>query len=218
MITTHNKSVESSTKTLSAKGYWPAVAAKYYYEKKYSKAVEICKENLSGETKLLSSRLIYARSLYHAGQVESASDLFYYVLTLDPDNLVALKYLGDIKFAEADEVGAIANYQKILEIDPHCRALCASIKVRKISTTRTITLKRSGTDSALKDSPKQLRKIYFYTETIADLYLEQGFPGLAAEVYRHLLASNQNPKLVVKLLKAEEKNYEKDRMYVKEKN
>ena len=113
-----NRDSQSEHETLHSRGYWPTLAGRYLQEGKYSKAVETCKEYLAEAPELLSGRLIYARALYHAGQIDSAAEQFYYVLALDPDNLAALKYLGDIQYAAGQEVAAMASYQRVLELDP----------------------------------------------------------------------------------------------------
>lgn len=200
---------------LSARGYRLAVAARCLDEGRYSRAVEICKEQLSEESPTLSGRLIYARALYHAGQVESAAEQLYHVLSVDPENLVALKYLGDIKFSKGDQQGAMADYQRVLTIDPYCRALSNPRREATKETTHTITLRRSE-ETVEQVSPERAgREIPFYTETVADLYLAQGYPRLAAEVYRNLSASGQNPRLLEKLAKAEEKSKQKESPHVK---
>jgi len=197
-----NVGKETLVEQFSAQGYRPAQAAKYLAEGKYSRAVQICKEYLAEEPQSISGRLIYALALYQAGQTESASEQFYQVLLLDPDNLVTSKYLGDIKFAEGDEIAAMANYARILEIDPYCEGLKSDLKDVKKVTTRTITLSRQSESPAITQASVG-RRIPFYTETIGDLYLAQGHPRLAAEVFRTLSERNHNPRLAEKLSEAE---------------
>jgi len=197
------------TLSLAEKGYWPAVAARYVTERKYSKAVEICLENLPQDYGLLSGHLIYGTALYLAGQVEPATEQFYQALALDPDNVVALKYLGDIKFDAGDEFSALAHYQRVLEIDPNCRGLRCELLVQRSETTRTITITR-GAETELKKPVRMLRNIPFYTETMADLYLAQGHSRLAAEVYDYLNQNNDNPLLKDKLARARDKIKEKE--------
>ena len=203
---------------LASKGYWVAMASRYLEDGKYSKTVEVCKENIPQYPNLLSAHLIYAKALYLAGQMESAAEQFYYALSLDADNLVALKYLGDIKFATNDKIGAMAHYQKILEIDPDCHALFTPLAPPKKEVTRTISLKRSAEISPAISTSNNLRKIHFYTETIGDLYFAQGYSKMAAEVYRILEDKNHNPRLKEKLKKAQEKIKEKEHHYVKKQN
>ncbi len=196
---------------LSSQGYRPAQAANCLSEGRYSRAIEICKEHLREEPQSVSGRLIYALALYGAGQTDSAAEQFYQVLSVDPDNLVALKHLGDIKFAEGDEVAAMANYARILEIDPRCRGLKSDLKTTEIRTTRTITLSREAEPPKEKEAGAPTRwKIHFYTESIGDLYLAQGHPRLAAEVFRTLNEKNQNPRLTEKLAQAVSRIKEKE--------
>jgi tetratricopeptide (TPR) repeat protein len=195
---------------LSAQGYWPAQAANYLSEGRYSRAIETCKEHLGEEPKLVSGRLIYALALCRARQTKSAAEQFYRVLSVDPDNLVALKHLGDIKFNEGDEVAAMANYARILEIDPYCKGLRSDLRTTEGQTTRIITLSRQAESTTEKEATPPRWKIPFYTETIGDLYLAQGHPKLAAEVYRTLNERNQNPRLVEKLAQAERRTGEKE--------
>lgn len=200
---------ESLTEQLVAEGYWVARAARFLDKGKYSEAVRLCKDHLEEEPDLTGGRLIYARALHLAGQMESAAEQFYRVLSRDPENIVALKYLGDIRFAEGDEPSAMANYRRVLEIDPHCRGLKSDLETRPGATTRTITLKRSE-EAPFRERPGSVRDIPFYTETMADLYMNQGYPRLAAEVFRHLLERNENPRLSEKLAEAEGKIHRKE--------
>lgn len=203
-----------SVQTLAARGYWPALAAQYLAEERYSRVVELCKEHLADEPDLLSGRLIYARALYHAGQVESAAEEFYRVLSRDANSRVALKYLGDIFFVAGDEPAAMAHYQRILDDDPDSRALCCRLQPQKAETTHTVTIRRPGESTAATPPRPTSREIPFFTETMGDLYLSQGYPRLAADVYRTLNESGQNPRLADKLVEAEAKIKEKESSHV----
>ncbi len=199
--------VESETllETLIDQGYQPAQAAKYLAEEKYPQAVEICKEFLREQPGSVAGRVIYGLALYRAGQTEAAAEQFYQVLSVDPDNLVALKYLGDMRFAEGDEVAAMANYCRILEIDPQCKGLKSDLIPQSKESVRTITITREPESSTEKEAASPRWRIPFYTETIGDLYLAQGHPRLAAEVYRVLNEKKHNPRLQEKLVQAERK-------------
>jgi len=194
---------ESLVDELASRGYWPARAAKYLAEGKYSRAVEVCRENLPQAPKLLSGRLVYARALFLAGQKEAAAEQFYRVLAVDPDNMVALKFLGDVRCAAGDEVGAMANYQRVQELDPEGHGLSCALAKPQPETTRTISLTRR--EEAPPSVREQLRRIYFYTETMGDLYLAQGHPRLAAEVFSRLSEQGSNPRLAAKLEMVKEK-------------
>ena len=197
---------------LSKIGYWPAVALQYFDEKKYSKAVELCRENLSGNSSPLSARVIYAKALYHAGQIESAEKQLNYILSIDSEHLVALKYLADIKFQQDEQFTAVTMYEQILSIDPLCSMLYSELKSKKeesATTTTTITLKRQKEESR-PETKKDLRKVLFYSETIGDLYLKQGYPRLAEEVFTHLYEKNNTPRLAEKISHARENIKDKE--------
>jgi tetratricopeptide (TPR) repeat protein len=201
--------VHALTDQLASQGYWVAVACKRLEQGKFSEAVGICRENMDREPNLLSGRLVCARALFQSGQTESAAAQFRRVLASDPDNVVALKYLGDIAFDAGDLVTAMANYGRVLEIDPCCRGLKSEIRRHGLATTRTITLARRSEPKPDADA-ENLREIPFYTETIGDIYLAQGYPRLAARVFRQLSEQGGSPRIAEKLTLSESKIKEKD--------
>ena len=214
MFDVDKNSTGDTSAYLAKIGYWPARAAQYLAEKKYSKAVALCNENLQNGQAPLSARFIYAKALYHAGQIDSAEQQLNHIVSVDSDYIAALKYLADIKFQKNDEYGAVALYEQILELDPLCSMLFSDVnKKKEQTTTTTITLKRKlETEEPVK---KDLRKVLLYTETVGDLYLQQGFPLLAEEVFEHLYEKNTNPRFAEKLATARGKIKEKEQHHVK---
>ncbi len=202
-------SLTSTAVRLADAGYWAATAIERLDEGKYSDVIQICRENFARSPKLVSGRLAYATALHLSGQTESATDEFHHVLALDPDNQAALKYLGDIRYTSGDLAEGLACYRRILEIDPGCRGVKSSIQKRRTTTTRTITLAR-GRETLPGAEEPPLREIPFFTETMGDLYMKQGHPRLAAEVFRRLCESGSAPRLGEKLSQAESKIREKE--------
>jgi tetratricopeptide (TPR) repeat protein len=194
---------------LASKGYWPAVAREYLEQKKYSRAVELCQLRLKENPDLLSGRIILARAFYHSGQYDQAEEQFYRILQVDPSNLVALKYLGDLKFRAADEATAFSYYERIWEIDPLTNGLCSFIEDGRVETTRLLVLKKEPEKS--ETIREHLRQIPFITETLGDLLLAQGHPRLAIEVFRDLTNRTEDPRLKEKLNKSQELLKHKDK-------
>lgn len=215
MFQAHKKIVGDQSEFMTEENYWPAIAADFVQRGKYSKAVEICRDNIKEKNQPLSGRLIYAQALFYAGQLESAENIFYDVLALDPENIAALKFIGDIKFAGGKEADAFHYYRKILSLDPHSRSLYSKLKKNTQDKTHTITLKRPEEKVVVKEDTRPKRDIPFYTETMGDLYLAQGFPQLARDVYAKLIKENSNSRLKEKLINSEEIIKEKDKKYVK---
>lgn len=210
MFRPFEESADQTTRHLAAGGYWPARAAIFLAEEKYSRAVEICNANLAEHPDLISGRLILARALLKAGQIESATRQFSQVLSRDANNLVALKLLGDIKFAEGDKAGAMALYGHIQEIDPDCRGIRSPLKRTRAETTHTITLKHAKEQKTTRPASAGSHSIEFFTETIGDLYLQQGHSRLAVEVFQAIAERNPSPRIADKLAKAEQRISEKD--------
>jgi len=195
--------------SLANQNYWPAVAARFLSEGRFSAVVELCKENLSDSTGLLSGHILLARALYEAGQTESAAEQFYQVLALDPDNAVALKHLGDIAFKAGDDFTTISYYSRILELDPFCQGIKSGLKPKDAPTTLKVTLVHHS--ESVPPAVGPLRTIPFFTETMGDLYLTQGHARLAAEVFRTLYKRTPRPHLLEKLKQAEDKARDKEK-------
>ncbi len=185
-------------------GYWPAVADSYLAEGRFSRAADLCQQMLEREPNVVSGRLILGKALYFAGQYTEARAEFVQALKLDSSNLTALKYLGDILFRQGEEAAAMAYYRRIIEIDPHCGGLASSIDRSEPEGTHQVTLKRVP-ETALKKKTSPLREPAFITETIGDIYRDQGYYQLAHEVYRRLMIRSGNSRIAEKLRATEEK-------------
>jgi tetratricopeptide (TPR) repeat protein len=197
------------TGILARKGYWPAIAEEYLAAGKYARTVEYCLEMLEHEAPAISGRVILGRAYFHAGQYERAREQFETVLRGDPANLVALKHLGDILFRDGQAAAAMAYYRRILEIDPHSGGLSSPVTPSETTITRPLTLVRPGENAPVKEAGV-FQEPVMVTETIGDIYRDQGYFHLAGEVYRRLLARSDNSRIVEKLRAVEGKLNKKD--------
>ena len=66
----------------------------------------------------MSGHIVYGQTLFDMGRDEEARAVFETALTLDPENLIALKHLGDIARQSGDLEGSRSWYQRVLEADP----------------------------------------------------------------------------------------------------
>lgn len=182
---------------LSARGYWPALAWEYFQEKKFSRAIELCRLRLAQYPEMISGRTIMARALFHTGQLELSQQEFYRVLEKDPDNLVALKYLGDIKFNSGDSASAFSYYERFLQAAPDFSALASATADRPVTATKIIML-RKGEDKRVTAEEK-LRDVPFRTETLGNLLMAQGYYRLALKVFNELAEAGGNPRISEKI-------------------
>ncbi len=184
--------------TLADSGFWPAVAWRYFEEKKYARTVEYCRRMLESQPHMVSGRIVLARAYYHAGQFDDALEQFKEVLRRDPLHLVALKYIGDLYFQKGEEAAAAAYYRRVMELDPYCECVSSPWPREHTEKTHTLTLRRGEEKTERKIKPR-LREPAFVTETVADIYRDQGYYQLAEEVYNRLLESGYSNRIAEKL-------------------
>ncbi|RKX19239.1 MAG: hypothetical protein DRP51_07760 [Candidatus Zixiibacteriota bacterium] len=190
------------TSELSGKGYWPAKAKEYLDKREYSKTIEICTSRLKDEPEILSGRILLAQALYHTNQLNEAEAQFFRVLRIDPDNILALKYLGDLKFRAGDEIIALSFYKRVLRLDRHTRELKSSltkVDLNRTKETKILTLRRES--KTAEKTEDRLRQLPFDTETAGDLLLEQGHTRMASRIFKNLFEKNESPRLLEKLEK-----------------
>jgi hypothetical protein len=88
--------------------------------------------------------------------------------------------------------------------------LKSAIRKAPQETTRTITITREPETIPAGRTKSPMRSIPIYTETMGDLYFKQGYPRLAAEVFRTLNETNETPRLAEKLVLATESIKDKE--------
>ncbi len=98
--------------------YFAPLANEYRKSGDLEQAILICQEYLPQQPGHMSGHIVYGQALYELGRHEEAKAVFETALTLDPENLIALKHLGDIARNAGDTRGARAWYQRVLEADP----------------------------------------------------------------------------------------------------
>ncbi|HYJ78754.1 MAG TPA: hypothetical protein VEW03_04055, partial [Longimicrobiaceae bacterium] len=81
-------------------------------------AEKLLRENLKRHPGYLSAHVLLGRCLADRGAVAEARNEFQYVLSVDSQNLIALRSLGDMAAAEGDRDGALRWYGDLLAVDP----------------------------------------------------------------------------------------------------
>ncbi len=81
-------------------------------------AIMICEEFLPQQAGHMSGHIVYGQALYEAGRLEDARTVFETALTLDPENLIALRHLGDIAKGNGELETARHWYTRVLDADP----------------------------------------------------------------------------------------------------
>src|SRR5437868_3622310 len=126
LIPTHNPGMAGSARIdelrkkfeENPRRYFAPLANEYRKAGDFNQAIAICREYLPQQPGHMSGHIVFGQALYEARQFDESKSVFETALTLDPENLIALKHLGDIALIGGNTDGARGWYKKILDADP----------------------------------------------------------------------------------------------------
>jgi tetratricopeptide (TPR) repeat protein len=98
--------------------YFAPLANEHRKSGDLDQAISLCRAHLPQQPAHISGHIVLAQALFEAGSVDESRDIFLAALGLDPENLIALRYLGDIARDAQDVDTARAWYHRVLEVDP----------------------------------------------------------------------------------------------------
>ena len=102
----------------NARRYFAPLANEYRKAGDLDRAIEICRAHLPQQPGHMSGHIVYGQALYESRQLDEAKTVFEAALALDPENLIALRHLGDIARDSSDPATARAWYMRVLDADP----------------------------------------------------------------------------------------------------
>jgi tetratricopeptide (TPR) repeat protein len=152
------------------------------------RAIELCEKGLEKYPDYASAHVILGKCFYDKGATERARGEFLRVLELDPENMVALKFMGDILLAEDKNVEATDYYKRLLSIDPTNADVNRILKnMKEKFEVKEIDL---GAESARIRKSEQPRELA--TMTLAGIYAAQGYYNKALKIYQDVLQKEPN--------------------------
>jgi len=98
--------------------YFAPLANEYRKVGDLDQAIFICQEYLPQQPGHMSGHIVYAQTLFEMGRYDDAKVAFGTALALDPENMIALRHLGDIARQAGDLESARQWYERVLEADP----------------------------------------------------------------------------------------------------
>ena len=69
-------------------------------------AILICEAYLPQQPGHMSGHIVYGQALFESNRLDEALGVFQTALSLDPENLIALRHLGDIAARQGDPTSA----------------------------------------------------------------------------------------------------------------
>src|SRR6266516_1391929 len=107
--------------------YFAPLANEYRKGGQPKRAIEICRAQLAQMPGHMSGQIVYGQALYEAGEFGESRQVFERALTLDPENLIALRTLGDMALQRGNTAEARGWYAKLLDADPKDAAVIALV-------------------------------------------------------------------------------------------
>jgi tetratricopeptide (TPR) repeat protein len=107
--------------------YFAPLANEYRKGGQPKRAIEICRAHLAQMPGHMSGQIVYGQSLYEAGEFDEAKEVFARALALDPENLIALRSMGDMSLQSGNTSEARSWYMRLLDADPKDTAVIALV-------------------------------------------------------------------------------------------
>jgi tetratricopeptide (TPR) repeat protein len=104
-----------------------------------ARAIELCRTYLPHLPGHMSGYIVYGQALYDSGRGSEAASVFEEALRIDPENVIALRHLGDIARLSGDREKAVKWYQQVLELDPKNEEVAAYLDELAVGTPETET-------------------------------------------------------------------------------
>src|SRR3954468_19409199 len=131
--------------------YFAPLANEYRKIGDFDQAIFICQEFLPQQPGHMSGHIVYGQALFESGRHDEARSVFETALALDPENLIALRHLGDIARAHGDAETAQAWYRRVLESDPRNEEIAGILSSLDGGLAGTV----APTSAATADAPSR---------------------------------------------------------------
>ena len=132
--------------------FFAPLANEYRKSGDLDRAIELCQTHLIDQPANMNGHVVYGQALFEAGRYDESRVTFETALELDPENLIALRHLGDIARSHADTNGARHWYTRVLDADPRNEEIIGFLT--ELDTTDANTAEAAA--AAAAQSPTQV--------------------------------------------------------------
>lgn len=107
--------------------YFAPLANEYRKGGDAERAIELCRTFLPHLPGHMSGYIVYGQALFDTGRRGESESIFQEALRIDPENVIALRHLGDIARLAGDRGAAQKWYERVLDLDPKNEEIAAYV-------------------------------------------------------------------------------------------
>lgn len=190
------------------------LADAYRKEGFLDEAIEICLQGLKDHPTYVSARVVLGRAYLEKGELDRAEGEFLKVIELDSENLLAHRLLGEIYLQQGRQAEARKCYDEVLRLNPFDREVKELLHTLPPAPTPSLTGPEPGPKEVQPEEesaggvlegsrdPQDALEGIPLSETLADLYIQQGLLEEAAHLYRKLLEEDPSKEYLKRKLEA----------------
>ncbi|MEX0908699.1 MAG: tetratricopeptide repeat protein [Gemmatimonadaceae bacterium] len=115
--------------------YFAPLANEYRKAGEAQRAADLCRSQLPEVPGHISGHIVLGQALYDARDFDGSRAALEAALALDPENIVALRYLGDMARDTGDAAEAERWYSRTLEADPYNEAATIALQALRSAPT-----------------------------------------------------------------------------------
>jgi tetratricopeptide (TPR) repeat protein len=98
--------------------FFVPLANEYLANRDLDRAIALCREHLPAQPGHMSGHIVLGRAYFEKGDIDAAREVFTTSVSLDSENLIALRHLGDIARLRNAPDEARQWYARVVDADP----------------------------------------------------------------------------------------------------
>jgi tetratricopeptide (TPR) repeat protein len=160
--------------------YFAPLANEYRKGGQHKRAIEICRTHLAQMPGHMSGQIVFGQALFESGEWDEARTVFGRALALDPENLIALRSLGDMSLQAGDTAEARKWYTRLLDADPKDSAVIALVSEidsspAGVASTRAAEIPEPEPQATESRTPESAQESSMTSETSAPEFSASAF-------------------------------------------
>jgi cytochrome c-type biogenesis protein CcmH/NrfG len=156
--------------------YFAPLANEYRKQGDLAQAITLCRAHLPNQPGHVSGHIVLGQALFEARELPESRQVFEQALELDPENLIALRTLGDIANLQGDALSARSWYERVLEADPRNDEITGLLREIAAQASAAPEPPTSDSDAGSTEAPEDLNESDAQVEPPAVVSADEGVP------------------------------------------